>query len=117
MMVLRRRLLLLLRRRLSKVRRASAVRVSAQQVRVAPRHASLRVGVHVTPGWRLPGVVLLHVDRRKREGDDTRPPRHVGLAQLPVHRFSGAPWDLHLLCHFGPHFRLEPANVQGRTSQ
>lgn len=106
----------------------TAVVVYAEYVRIGPGHTALGLGVDVAPGGRMPVVdtadtdivatvsgIVCHIGRGQREGDDPRPPRHVGLAQLPVHCFRSTPGDLHLLCHLGPHFWLEP--VEGRASQ
>lgn len=43
----------------------------------------------------------------ERERDYSCAPRHVGLAQLPVHRLGGSPGNLHLFGYLGPHFGLE----------
>lgn len=81
--------------------------VSAEQMWVAPWDAALGLGMDVAPGRAGSVAVLLCIHRGKRERDDARADRHVRLAELPVHGFHGAPRDLHLFGHLGPHFRLE----------
>jgi len=43
----------------------------------------------------------------QREGHDAGTARHVGFSKLPVHCFSGAPWDGELFGDFGPHLWFE----------
>lgn len=105
------RVLLVVRR---DVRRGTA-RVPPEEMWVASREAPLRVrvGVAVTPGRRRPVVVLLRIGQE--EGHDARAAGHVILAQLPVHGLGGAPGNLHLFRHLGPHFGFEP--VVGHTCE
>lgn len=91
-------------------RRGTAWRgVSAKEMWVAPGNAALGLRMDVAPRWAGSAAVLLSIHRSKREGNDARADRHVSLAELPVHGFDGAPWDLHLFGHLGPHFRFESA--------
>lgn len=94
-----------MRRRCGTARRG----VSAQKMWVAPWDTALGLGMNVASGRARSAAVLLSIDRSKRERDNSCADRHVRLAELPVHGFNGAPRDLHLFGHLGPHFRLESA--------
>lgn len=83
-----------------------------EEVRVAPGYAPLGLGVDVASRRRRPVAFLLPCERK---GDDARAPRHVALAQVPVHCLGGPPGNLHFFRHLGPHFGFKP--VIGRTCE